>query len=893
MAKGHRRMASLRITFILLFLFGLLTLGGWAESPSSWGQETGVYAFTDAKIVVSPSRTIAKGTLLIENGLIKAVGSQVSIPSNTRVFSAKGKTIHATFVEPYALAERFGVEKTEGGVKSSVSSTHDRVHDDTKVSEILELDEESFKEFRDLGYGVVAVAPQGGIFRGQGAVFHTGAQKLGSANLLNDSIYSVLGFEVLGWSKLDGENYPLSMMGNVAFIRQIFLDADWYSRNSGDTSLGSDQPWERRNLASLQQVRSGERPLLVEGADYLEVLRWLTLIPEIGVPELIVVLSGEEWKGLDWLTREADSAYRYILPLDLPKKPKIGPGQSEDQLDLDTLRTWFAAPGNARWLSEKGVRFSFSTHRVKELGEAESFLADSVKAGLNPQTALAALTTEPAKLLGIDGEFGTLSPGKSASFVIRRDEPLSGKKGIEEVWVRGQRHFDPARLLEKTSEKKTDKEDKIAARPFIAAKDYQVRPSMFHHQRSRPGELLIKGATIWTQDDRGVLKNADMLVAAGKIRAIGKNLNAPSAFVIEAQGKHVVPGFVDAHSHTAIDGMVNEPGARVTAQVRMKDVLNPFHHDMFLQLASGVTTANILHGSGNPIGGQAVTVKWKYGQSPKALVMNGAPEGVKFALGENPKQSNWGDKHSTRYPQSRMGVMEVIRGAFTEAKNYRIQKAKNPDHRRDLVSEALLEVLEDKRIIHCHSYRQDEILALIRVAEEVGFTVDVFQHVLEGYKVADELAAHGAAASTFADWWAYKVEVADAIPHNAALMAERGVNVSINSDSGDLARRLNTEAAKSVRYGRMTEVEALNLITKNPAQQLRIDHLVGTLAVGKHADFSVWSKPPLSQGAICEETWIEGEQQFVRVAESVRVSRVEGELKKYRALLKVKKEKKK
>lgn len=879
-------MMSLRNIALLILFASLSFLGAWAESPSSWGQETGVYAFTEARLVISPGQTIPKGTLLIENGLIKAAGTQVAVPANARVFSAKGKTIHASFIEPYASAERFGLEKTEGGVKSSVSSTHSRVHDDTLVAELLELDEKSFKEFRDLGYGVVAVAPQGGIFRGQGAVFHTAAYEESGRNLLNDSVYSVLGFEVLGWEKLEGENYPLSMMGNVALIRQNFLDADWYARTSGDRSLGLDKPSEQRHLASLQQVRSANRPLLVEGVDYLEVLRWFQLIKEIGVPDLIVVLSGEEWKGIDWLNQVKQAGTDYILPLQMPQTPKIEAGQTEQQLDLDVMRDWFAAPGNARWLAQNGFKFSFSTHRVKDLKEAENFVAEAVKAGLDFDTALAALTVEPAKTLGIDQEFGTLTPGKSASFVIRVGDPLSGHEGIEEIWVGGKRHFDSARLLEDEP-----KEGEAESRDFVDAKNYTQPPKMFHHKVLKPSKILIRGATLWTQDSQGVLLEQDMLVSDGKIVQIGKDLSAPSALLVQARGKHVSPGFIDAHSHTAIDGMVNEPGAKVTAQVRMKDVLNPFHHDIYLQLASGVTAANILHGSANPIGGQAVTVKWKYNGSPADLVMTGAPEGIKFALGENPKQSNWGDKHSSRYPQSRMGVVEVIRGAFTTAKNYKLQKSKNADQRVDLVSEALLEVLDDSRIVHCHSYRQDEILALIRVAEEVGFTVDVFQHVLEGYKVADEMVAHGAAASTFADWWAYKVEVSDAIPHNAGLMSERGVNVSVNSDSEDLARRLNTEAAKSMRYTGMSETEALNLITKNPAQQLRIADQVGTLSLGKSADFVIWSAPPLSQEAICEETWIEGHRYFQRSQESRRLESLQKELKKYRALLKAETEK--
>ena len=273
--------------------------------------------------------------------------------------------------------------------------------------------------------------------------------------------------------------------------------------------------------------------------------------------------------------------------------------------------------------------------------------------------------------------------------------------------------------------------------------------------------------------------------------------------------------------------------------------------------------------------------------------MAGAPGGIKFALGENPKQSNWGDEHVVRYPQSRLGVNELIHGSFAAAKNYRAQKLAGEDPEPDLALEALVEVLEGKRLIHCHSYRQDEILALIRLADQEGFKVATFQHVLEGYKVADEIAAHGAGASTFADWWEYKVEVEDAIPYNASMMAERGVVVSVNSDSSDLARRLNTEAGKSVRYGEMSEPEALALVTRNPAIQLGIADRVGTLAAGKDGDFALWSADPLSQEAVCLETWIEGKRYFQQSAEAARVAALQAERERLLKLVEKKKEEKK
>ncbi len=390
----------------------------------------------------------------------------------------------------------------------------------------------------------------------------------------------------------------------------------------------------------------------------------------------------------------------------------------------------------------------------------------------------------------------------------------------------------------------------------------------------QPEYVLIKNATIWTCSERGKLENADMLVRRGIIEKIGKNLEPPKgAVVIDATGKHVTPGIIDAHSHTAISGGVNESTQAITAEVRIQDVINSDDINIYRQLAGGVTTANVLHGSANPIGGQNAVLKYRWGSLPDELIFKEAPAGIKFALGENVKQSNWGDRYTTRYPQTRMGVEQIIRDAFKSALDY--EKAWNTYReeskkkvlippRKDLQLEALLEILKGQRLVHAHSYRQDEILMLLKVAEDFGFRIATLQHVLEGYKIAEAIAKHGAGASTFSDWWAYKFEVYDAIPHNGALMEKVGVITSFNSDSDELARRLNLEAAKAVKYGGLTEEEALKLVTINPAKQLKIDKYVGSLEPGKQADFVIWSGNPLSTYTICEQTWIEGRKYFDR-----------------------------
>ncbi|MFQ5583059.1 MAG: amidohydrolase family protein, partial [Calditrichia bacterium] len=406
-----------------------------------------------------------------------------------------------------------------------------------------------------------------------------------------------------------------------------------------------------------------------------------------------------------------------------------------------------------------------------------------------------------------------------------------------------------------------------ALQQFISGAFERLRPP------EQPKYLFIKNATVWTSGPRGKLENAELLIVSGKISKVGVGLNAPKeALIIDAAGKHVTPGLIDAHSHSGISGGVNEAQQAVTAEVRIGDVINPTNIAFYRELAGGLTASNLLHGSANPIGGQNAVVKLRWGSLPEDFKFKEAMPGIKFALGENVKQSNWGDNFTTRYPQTRMGVEQIIRDRFKAALDYekawlRYDESKKKGiipPRRDLELETLLEILHGKRLIHCHSYRQDEILMLMRLAEEFGFRIGVFQHVLEGYKVADVMAAHGAGGSTFSDWWAYKFEVYDAIPYNGALMHDAGVVVSYNSDSNELARRLNTEAAKAVKYGGVSEEEALKFVTLNPAIQLRIDHKVGSLEPGKDADFVIWSGPPLSTYSVCEQTWIEGRKYFDR-----------------------------
>ena len=376
--------------------------------------------------------------------------------------------------------------------------------------------------------------------------------------------------------------------------------------------------------------------------------------------------------------------------------------------------------------------------------------------------------------------------------------------------------------------------------------------------------IFVKNATIWTSGRLGKIENADMLIKNGKISKVGKNLKAPkNALIIDGTGKHVTPGLIDEHSHTAMVRGVNEGGQAVTSEVRIGDVLTGDDIGLYRELAGGLTMSQELHGSANPIGGQAAVIKIRYGALPEELKYSKAPPTIKFALGENVKQSNW-NPSVLRYPRTRMGVEQIYRDEFRAGLVYKaaLKKKGGLPVRKDLELDAIVDIMDGRMFVHCHSYRQDEILMLMRVAEDFGFRIQTFTHILEGYKVADEMKKHGASASTFTDWWAYKFEVYDAIPYNGALMHDVGVVTSFNSDSDELARRMNLEAAKAVAYGGVSEVEALKFVTINPAIQLKIDKWTGSLEPGKDGDFVVWNGSPLSTLSKAEQTWIDGAKWF-------------------------------
>ena len=441
-----------------------------------------------------------------------------------------------------------------------------------------------------------------------------------------------------------------------------------------------------------------------------------------------------------------------------------------------------------------------------------------------------------------------------SSLVDRADKDLKGKAILKD----GNESDFKAVKTSEFSNADTNSKNKVGTdkseKPEIVAVTY---PNIGYGNTAipKPQNMLFKNATVWTSEDAGILEETDVLVKDGKISKIGKDLRGGVAEIIDATGKHLTAGIIDEHSHIAALA-VNEAGQNSSAEVKMTDVVDPEDVGIYYALAGGVTSLQLLHGSANPIGGRSAIMKLKWGESAENMIYNSSPKFIKFALGENVKQSNW-ESHS-RFPQTRMGVEQVFTNYFQRAKEYEIKKNSGEPYRTDEEMETLVEILNGERFISCHSYVQSEINMMMKVAEKFGFRINTFTHILEGYKVADKMVEHGVGGGTFSDWWAYKFEVNDAIPYNAAIMHDQGVTVAINSDDAEMIRRLNQEAGKTVKYGGMTELEAWKMVTINPAKLLHLDERTGSIKEGKDADLVLWTDNPLSVYAKAEKTVVDG-----------------------------------
>jgi len=444
--------------------------------------------------------------------------------------------------------------------------------------------------------------------------------------------------------------------------------------------------------------------------------------------------------------------------------------------------------------------------------------------------------------------------GKFVRLVARASrDALNGKAILADGSEKNFTSTKKALAKSDDKEDKNDEEKPLTIMPLTF-------PNMAFGFETRPTQqdILITNATVWTNEAEGILENTDVLIKDGKISAVGKNLSARGAMKVDGTGKHVTSGIIDEHSHIAAFA-INESGHNSTAEVRMSDVVNPDDSDIYRNLAGGVTAIQLLHGSANPIGGQSAVMKLKWGAPIDEMVI-ADKKFIKFALGENVKQANWNS--FSRFPQTRMGVEQVFVDYFTRGKEYEAKKKSGQPYRMDEEMETIVDILNMDRLISCHSYVQSEINMTMKVAEQFGFNINTFTHILEGYKVADKMAAHGVGGSTFSDWWAYKYEVNDAIPYNAAIMHRAGVTVAINSDDGEMSRRLNQEAAKIHKYGGISEEDAWKMVTLNPAKLLHMDDRAGSLKPGKDGDVVIWTDHPLSIKARAEKTIIEGKVFF-------------------------------
>lgn len=934
-----------------------------------------VHALVGARIVVAPGRTIERGTLLLRDGLITAVGEDLKIPPDARVWNLVGKTLYPGFIDSYSymdlpkswqpvpLRQDFALqpESPRETVKkpAGAAAWNEWVTPQRQAGDNLTIDGKQTEKLRSMGFTAALVVPGQGIFRGSSALINlSGAE--GNRTVLRSRVAQHIAFEQSGFvgaGNSPEDRYPQSLMGTIALIRQTLLDAGWYARAQAVYGKRPDlaRPETNDALVALDPVVDGRQVAVFETEDELDLLRAIRVADEFKLTPWLRG-NGYEYRQIEALKKHK---LPVILPLAFPEVPEVETPEQALDIDLEALQHWDQAPSNPARLAKAGIPFALTTDKLPKLEEFWPRLRRAVRRGLGEADALAALTTTPAKLFGVAGRYGTLEPGKVANLSVADGNLFTGKGKVLTVWVDGQYYptdqyyeSDPRgawtfswadgagpRTMNLTGEPGKLKAtlDGVEATAMVREADFvllapakafgqptgiarlgghlegdgikgsaqlpdgQVRswsarrtapfldaPEPANNDAplalnaypagafgqvgvpEQPEWLLVRGGTVWTSGPQGRLDDADLLVHRGKIEGVGRNLKAPTgAKIIDAKGRHVTPGLIDAHSHTAISRGVNEGTHAITAEVRIGDVIDATDIGIYRELAGGLTIANLLHGSANPIGGQNQVIKLRWGEDPEGLKFAGAPSGIKFALGENVKQSNWGDRYTSRYPQTRMGVEQSLRDTFLAARDY--TEAQERDRggtsvpvRRDLQMEAIQEILQGKRLVHAHSYRQDEILMLARVSQEMKFRVATFQHVLEGYKVADAIAAIGAGGSSFSDWWGYKFEVVDAIPYNGVLMHDAGVLTSFNSDSDELARRLNTEAAKAVKYGGLPEVEALKFVTINPAKQLGIARQVGSLEVGKDADFVLWSGSPLSTYSRADQTWIEGRAYFDR-----------------------------
>ena len=966
-------MISARLSLLSLALLGTTSAASFAAQTTP---ELGIrdktpnlVALTNATVITEPGKTVANATILIRDGKIEAVRTNATVPAGYQTVDLAGYHIYPGFIDPYtqygvpAAAEgegfSFGRRPVYENERRGGNAANDAIHAQQRWVTQFKPDSKAATELLKAGFTTVQSARQDGIFRGTAFVASL------ADGLPNDVIIKADGQHFLSFSKGSSkQSYPSSLMGSVALIRQTLSDANWYQAATANPTMQLDGKPIEFNAALAALGTLPQQGVLFETSDERSLLRANRLLTEFNIKNALLLGSGYEYSRLEQVKATGKPL---LLPLNFPAAPNVTTAEQRLDVNLADLRHWERAPANPAILAQAGIPFALTSHGLDKKADFLPNLRKAIQHGLKPEQALAALTTVPASLLGLDKTLGKIAPGYQADLVISRGDVFADGE-IVATWLRGQqKRFAPVQPAKFAGEyalnfngdtftiKLTGIAPKLTGEASLGEKkakleNIQVQDSRLQfslplialneqtavlqfngvlsdnqltgywldaagqqvavtaiQQASAPEKaktaptpapmlsqltfpnrafgvtalpeqqnLHIKNATVWTAAEQGVLQNTDVLVRNGKFEKIGQNLATPRGYtVIDASGMHLTPGIIDEHSHIATEQGVNEGSHANTAEVHLGDVINPDDINIYRALAGGVTAVQVLHGSANPIGGRAQILSLRWGQDAEGLKFKAAPPSIKFALGENVKQSNWGTEFNSRYPQSRIGVETFIRDQFQAAKEYQAawqaynklskrEQGRVAPPRRDYQLDTLVEILDGKRHIHTHSYVASEILMLMQVADEMGFKVNTYTHILEGYKVASEMKAHGASVSTFADWWGFKMEVNDAIPTNTCLMHEQGLLVSVNSDDPGLLRRLNQEAAKSTMYCDMDEHEALKMVTINPAKQLKIDDKVGSIVEGKHADFVLWDAEPLSVYAVVQQTWIEGARYFDR-----------------------------
>jgi imidazolonepropionase-like amidohydrolase len=943
-------MRKLKFMFLSLFVSFIIQAQETFPVNGVADKRDGHYAFTNATIVKDASTTLTKATLIIKDGNIVNVGTNIPIPNDAIVIDCKDKYIYPSFIDiysdygvtaptrqqPTSIAAFFASQQAAPSTKGGFG-WNPAIKAETDASKLFNSDESKAKALRDIGFGTVLTHQKDGIARGTGVVV-TLANRVDNLVILKPKATAHYSFNK-GASSL---SYPSSMMGSIALLRQTYLDAQWYKSNPKAEGVNlSLQSWnEIQNL-----------PQIFDAGDKWNVLRADRIAKEFGT-QYILKAGGNEYQRIKEM---ASIKASFILPLNFPDPMDVDDPIEIRFVGLDDLKHWELAPTNPAAFEKAGIQFCLTTSDLSNPSVFMANLRKAIEHGLSEKMAIDALTKNPATLLGMFEKVGSLESGKLANFIITSGELFNEKTVVHQNWIQGNKYavkeeswfnvkgnytlnINTANgeqtysvdmkdagvatfIAKDTLTGKYSYDGKLVKLSFTEGRGPMAKETTMSgvanstnwngagrdangnvftwtanlnslaasktdsvakkmplqlgkvtypflgygvEEMQKQENLLIKNATVWTNEKEGKLEGADVLIKNGKISAVGKNISDATAKVIDASGKHVTAGIIDEHSHIAA-ASINEGGQSVTSEVRIQDNLNPDDINIYRQLSGGVTSSHILHGSANTIGGQTQLIKLRWGANDDELKFKGSDGFIKFALGENVKRSS-NTQGNTRFPDSRMGVEQVLDDAFSRAKDYEAQlKGPNGKNvRRDLELDALVEIMNKKRFITCHSYVQSEITATMRIAEKYGFKVNTFTHILEGYKVADKMKQHGVAASTFSDWWAYKMEVQDAIAYNAAIMTKVGLNVAINSDDAEMARRLNQEAAKSIKYGNLSEEEALKMVTINPAKMLHVDDKVGSIKVGKDADIVIWSNNPVSIYAKAETTIVDGIVYFDR-----------------------------